>query len=154
MFPGGPGWSRAGPGRSWAGPGGFFRVRGAEKIIKNHHLPNFRTFFFFSFFWPAWEPGSRHRARELGRTGKNRKTKIRKFSPELPARPAGPEYGISVLRVLLSLIKPLVSPLKGLLSPAWDAAPEMHCSDNCQESNSEFRFLTDVQTVHFWACNV
>ena len=27
---------------------------------------------------------------------------IRKFSPELPAQPAGPDYGISVLRVLLS----------------------------------------------------
>ena len=59
-----------------------------------------------------------------GPAGKKIENKFEKTILELPAWPAGPDYGISVLRVLLSPIKPLLSPLKGLLSWAGPGRAE------------------------------
>ena len=57
------------------------------------NMQNIKIYKNIFFFWLAREPGSRHWAREPGRTGKYRKklkTNKKKF---WPARPAGPEYG-------------------------------------------------------------
>ena len=73
----------------------------------------FRTIFMFLFFDCFLVPG-------ITRTGRAQK-KNRKIFLELPARPAGPEYGISVLRVLLS--SGSGHPPAGPVAGSWHQCP-------------------------------
>ena len=76
-------------------------------LAKNHHYIDFsepkKKLFFFVFFWPARVPGGRHRAREAG---PDREIPNNTEKKNLAGPGSSPEYGISVLRILLSSVKP------------------------------------------------
>ena len=76
----------------------------SEKLSLYQKFEHFFFEFFFSIFLAGQVPGGRHRAREAGPDREISKNTKKQFF-FWPAR-AGPESGISVLRILLSPSKP------------------------------------------------